>query len=191
VTAFVGLYLVGCGLLLVAGALKVLRPHDTALALTRLGPGLSLTNAQWGVRALAGMEAALGAVGIAYPDPVAAGLVAASYLGFVVVVLYARARGGPLATCGCFGSADTPPTLTHAVIDAGLVLGAIGYAASGAHANLGGVLSHQYLHGGPLLAAVVLCGWLAFLAMVELPRLQAVSPAGPYVAPSARAGAAE
>ncbi len=33
------------------------------------------------------------------------------------VVAYARSRGGALASCGCFGTPDTPATLLHVVVD--------------------------------------------------------------------------
>jgi len=173
VTAFLGVYLVACGLLAVAGTLKVFRPSDNALAVAKLWPSVSLRQARFAVRMLAGLEAALGVAAIAYPDPVAAAAVAASYVGFVGVVSYARARGGPLATCGCFGTPDTPPTVLHALIDAVLAFASAAYAAAGTRAWLPVVLSHQYFKGVPLLVAAALCGWLAFLAMVRLPRLQA------------------
>jgi hypothetical protein len=174
-TAFLGVYLVGCGLLVVAGALKVAHPSDTALALQQWRPSLPVRRVRIAVRGLAGVEALLGLVGLAYPDAVAGALVAASYVGFVGVVCYARARGGPLATCGCFGTPDTPPTLTHASIDAALGFAAAAYAAAGDRAWLPAVLRHQYFRGVPLLIAAGLCGWLAFLAMVRLARLQAAS----------------
>ena len=50
--------------------------------------------------------------------PVPALLVAASYAAFTAFVLLARSRGGVLASCGCFGRADTPPTTTHVVVTA-------------------------------------------------------------------------
>jgi hypothetical protein len=172
------LYFVACGLLAAAGGIKVFRAHDSALALVRLWPAVGLRRAALSVRLLAGLEAVLGVVGIVYPSAVGAGLVAASYVGFVAVVSYVRARGGPLATCGCFGTPDTPPTLTHALIDAVLAAGAALYAAAGTGGWLVTVLRHQYFRGVPLLCAAVLCGWLAFLAMVWLPRLQALQPEG-------------
>lgn len=172
--AFFGLYVVGCGLLAVAGVLKVFRPSDNALAVTRLWPSLPITGARLAVRLLAGLEATLGLAGLIYPDAVVAGAVAASYAVFVVVVCYARARGGPLATCGCFGTPDTPPTVIHALIDGVLALAAAAYAGAGSHAWLPHVLRHQYFAGVPLLIAAGMCAWLAFLAMVRLPRLQAL-----------------
>ena len=59
---------------------------------------------------------------IAFPRPVTAALVALSYLCFFGIVAVARRRGGPLATCGCFGRPDTPPTALHLVIDLALAV---------------------------------------------------------------------
>lgn len=176
-TGTAGLYLAACGLLAVAGALKAAGPATTALALTRLWPRLTLRPARGAVRTLAGAEAALGLVGIAYPSPIAAALVAASFAAFTGVVLFARARGGPLATCGCFGQPDTPPTAAHAALDAVLAAAAAVFAGSGTARLLPAFLSHQYVHGAPLLAGAALCGWLAYLVMVPLSRLQAAAAA--------------
>jgi len=69
------------------------------------------------VRAGALAEAALGLVALVLPRPLTGALVALSYALFAGVVAYAMARGGPLATCGCFGRPDTPPTRVHLVVD--------------------------------------------------------------------------
>jgi hypothetical protein len=130
--ALLGIYLVAAGLLALAGVAKALRPADTARALVILAAGgraaraVTLPRLVWVVRVAAAAEGALGIVGLAYPHAVVAALVAASYVAFAAFVLYARAQGGALATCGCFGSPDTPPTVLHAVIDACLAAGAIG-----------------------------------------------------------------
>ena len=119
----IGLYLVAAGLLVVAGVAKAARPDDTARAMAALLPGpLPLRLLRWRVRAGALAEAALGVVAVVFPRPVTAALVALSYVCFFGVVAFARWRGGPLATCGCFGRPDTPPTALHLVID--LVLAA-------------------------------------------------------------------
>lgn len=173
--ATAGLYLAACGLLAVAGVAKAVRPANTALALSGLWPRLKLRPARGAVRLGAGAEAVLGVVGIAYPNAVTAALVAVSFAAFSVVVLVARARGGPLATCGCFGEPDTPPTVAHAALDAVLAAAAAVYAGSGAAHWLPTLLSHQYAHGAPLLAAAVLCAWLAYMVMVPLSRLQAAA----------------
>src|SRR6476469_1685085 len=48
--------------------------------------------------------------------------VAASYAGFTLFVLQALRTGSPLASCGCFGKADTPPTRLHAIVTGALAM---------------------------------------------------------------------
>jgi hypothetical protein len=98
--------------------------------------------------------------------------VAASFLGFGIFVAAARLGGGALATCGCFGKPDTPPTFLHAALDAVLAAAAAAVAAAGPSGLTPHVLSHQYLHGVPLAVVSALCAWLAFLVMSTLARVQ-------------------
>jgi hypothetical protein len=168
----IGLYLVGCALLVLAGAAKMVRPDDTARALSGVLP-LPLVRTKSLVRVGATAEAALGAVALAYPRTVTAGLVALSYAAFAAFVLLARAKGGPIATCGCFGTPDTPATLLHVVINVGLALAAIAVAVAGPSGTIVSILSTQPLHGVPLILVSALCVWLTFLAISVLGALQA------------------
>jgi Methylamine utilisation protein MauE len=177
--AMVGIYLVAVGLLAVAGIAKSLRPGDTARALAELSRqgrrrGVSMVILTPGVRLLAGLEAVLGLAALVFPTRILAALVAASYLAFAGFVLFARARGGVLATCGCFGSPDTPPTVPHAVVDLGLCAGGVGVAVAGASGTIATVLDHQPFDGVPLVAASVLTAGLAFAVLSPLARLNAL-----------------
>ena len=122
----IGLYLIGAGLLVVAGVAKTLRPDDTARAVSSLVPGRtprplqSLGFLRQLVRVLALTEVAVGLAALARTGPVTGALVASSYVLFACVVAYARLRGGPLATCGCFGRPDTPATWLHVVLNLAL-----------------------------------------------------------------------
>ena len=171
----IGLYLIAAGLLVAAGIAKAARPDDTARAMAALLPGSpppGLLRTIVRVGALA--EAALGAVALAFPRPATAALVALSYAGFLGVVAYARRRGGPLATCGCFGRPDTPPTALHLLVD--LVLAAAA-AAVAAGAPSGGTLVTQLAHqpwaGFPLLFVSAVGLWLTALALSALAALTA------------------
>lgn len=184
--ALVGIYFVAVGLLVVAGVAKASRPGDTARALAELSRsgrsggaeggrrGLPLRFLVPAVRTLAGVEAAIGLAALVYPIRPLAALVAASYLAFAVFVLYARSKGGVLATCGCFGSPDTPPTLLHAVVDLGLGAGGVGVALAGTSDTIAGVLAHQPFDGVPLVVASVLTAGLAFAVLSPLARLNAL-----------------
>jgi hypothetical protein len=115
-------------LLLAAGGMaKLVRPDTTSNALRaagwRLGPGA--------VRAGAAAEVATAAVALSAGGPVAAGLVSASYLLLAGFVTFALVSGTPLATCACFGEADTPPTVLHALVNGSLSIGAALAAVSG------------------------------------------------------------
>lgn len=169
---FIGLYLAAAMLLGVAGVAKAVRPAESALALGRLVPGLAGV-ASFVVRVLAVAEAAVGLLALVWLARLPAVLVAVSYGVFAVAVLVVRARGGPLATCGCFGGIDTPPTVTHAVVDAAAAASAVAVAAQAPQRLLSAVLASEPLHGIPLLLGSAVTALLAFVAMSLLGRVQA------------------
>jgi hypothetical protein len=171
----IGLYLIAAGLLVVAGVAKAARPDDTARAMAALLPGSpSLAVVRGVVRIGALVEAALGTAALAFPRPATAALVALSYACFSGVVIDARRRGGPLATCACFGRADTPPTVLHLVIDLGLATVAVVVALRApAHGTLVTQLAHQPWAGFPLLFVSAVGLWLTALALSALAALTA------------------
>lgn len=124
--ALTGVYTGAVLLLGAAGAAKVHRPGDTATALR----GIGLRTGPVAVRLAAAAEVALAVAALAVGGPVPAALVAASYAGFAAFVAVALARHLPLATCGCFGRPDTPPSWTHVVLDAAAALVAAAWAAT-------------------------------------------------------------
>jgi hypothetical protein len=168
----IGPYLAACLLLVAAGAAKAARPDDTARAVATV-VGVPLRPTRAAVRLGAVAEAALGLAALARPSPVTAGLVAASYLGFAVFVAVARARGGPLATCGCFATPDTPATRTHVAVTLGLAASAAAVAAAAPAGWITRVLAAQPWRGVPVALVAVLCAWLAYLAMTRLAELGA------------------
>jgi hypothetical protein len=173
--AVIGPYLVACALLVGAGIAKTVRPDDTARALAALvrGRGMRLVRLRLAVRAGALAEAALGLVALALPRPVTAALVASSYLCFAGIVLVALRRGGPLATCGCFGRADTAPTVVHLVLDLALaVAAAVLAAAAPRQGTLVTYLAHQPWAGLPLLFVSAVGAWLTLLALSALGELE-------------------
>jgi Methylamine utilisation protein MauE len=168
----IGLYLVACGLLVVAGVAKALRPDDTARAMAAALP-LRTRTARRLVRVGSVAEAALGITALVLPRPWWAALVALSYAVFAGFVAYARSTGGAIASCGCFGTPDTPATLVHAVVNVVLALSAVALAVSAPEGTVVTVLAHQPGHGVPLVAVSALAGWLAYLAISVLAGLQA------------------
>jgi hypothetical protein len=168
----IGLLFIAAALLVVAGTAKTIRPDDTARALrARVGGRWSL---RWPVRLGAVCEAALGLVTLAWPRPVPALLVAFSYLGFAAYVLDARRRGGPLATCGCFGRADTPADGLHLLLNVLLALAAVSVAATTTSgATLTSLLHRQPWSGWPLVLGVAAGIFLVLLALSVRPQLVA------------------
>ena len=114
-------------LLMAAGALKLADPSRTVGALRALGwpasPGL--------VRAGALVELVVGAAALVVGGPVAAGLVAASFVAFALFTIVAMRARVPIGTCGCFAEADTPPRWRHVVVDLLLAVGAVASIAIG------------------------------------------------------------
>ncbi len=119
-----GLFFAGSGLLVLAGGQKLVDPAPLVRALRsvslKIPPGV--------VRLVAAGELALGLGGLATGGRLAAAFVAASYALFTGFVLLALARGGVLASCGCFGKQDVRPTRAHAAVTALFALSAIAVA---------------------------------------------------------------
>jgi hypothetical protein len=176
----IGPYLIGCVLLTVAGVMKAARPDDTARALVAMVPRrlqalVRFPVLRLSVRVISGMEAGLGLTALLVPRPLLAALVAGSYILFAGVVTYARARGGALASCGCFGTPDTPATYLHAGIDLLLAGSAALGAANGPRTGwLGTVLAHQPLGGVPLIGLSAIGAAMTYLTLSGLTRLQGV-----------------
>ncbi len=179
----IGPYLIGCALLFVAGVMKALRPGDTARALAQLTPKritalVDVRRMRGIIRIVATLEAGLGLVAAVLPRPLLAAFVAGSYIVFAGVVAYARARGGPLASCGCFGTPETPATLLHVLVDLFVALAAVWVAAATSSATtIATVVSHQPLHGVPIFLASAVGAWLTYLTLSMLGRLEAVRQA--------------
>jgi hypothetical protein len=89
-------------------------------------------------------------------------------------VAYARSTGGAIASCGCFGTPDTPATLVHVAINAVLALSAAAVAAyAPSSGTVVAILSHQPAEGVPLVVAGALGAWLIYLAVSVMAALQA------------------
>ena len=156
--------------LVLAGAAKLVRPNDTARALRQAGiPATPLV-----VRAGSAVEVAVGVAALATGSRISAALLAASYAAFAVFVGQALVRNLPLATCGCLGEPDTPPTAVHVVLDAALALAALAAVVRPVHG-----LGHE-LAGHPA-QTVVLAGLVALavhLVVTALSALPATTAAG-------------
>src|SRR3954453_8574868 len=151
-------YLAAALLLVVAGVAKDLDPLSLVRALRAAGLTVRAPLLMPFVRVAAVFEAAVGALAIVSPSRTAALAVAASYAGFTLFVLQALRTGSPLASCGCFGKADTPPTRLHAIVTGTLALLAlIAAERPGVELGLG------------LLVVTAVLAYLTYLVLAVLP----------------------
>jgi hypothetical protein len=175
----IGIFYVGCGLLVLAGVAKAARPGDTARALILLLPDRnrrtrSFDLTRQAVRTGGLLEAGLGMCALLFPRTVTAALVSASYTLFACITAYARTHGGALSTCGCFGRPDTPSTGLHVVLNVVFVATAVALAIQPPHyTTLVSLLENQPWDGVPLLLASGIGVWLAYLALSPLAALEA------------------
>ena len=164
-TVAAGPFAVAALLLVLAGVAKARRPADTVVALraARVPASSAL------VRAGALAELTVGIAALVNGSRATAVLVALSYAAFTAFVVMALRRSTPLASCGCFGKPDTPPTWTHVVITTAATFAALVVAADPG-AGLPDVLKRQPYAGVPFVL-LLLCGTLlAYVAMSTLPR---------------------
>jgi hypothetical protein len=164
-----GPFVIAAILLVLGGVLKALRPGDTANALR--GVGIPMGSVV--VRIGGAVEAGIGIWALVTADRAAAVLVALSYLGFTVFVLVALLRDAPIASCGCFGKEDTPPSWVHVGVNLAAVVAATTVAVDPG-AGLPEILGDQPLAGIPFLLLTATGAFLAFLALTLLPRTQAL-----------------
>ena len=168
--ALAGPYLASAALLVVAGAAKLLDPLPLVRALRSAGLALRQGLLAPLVRLAALAELALGVLAVVTGAALAAAGVALSYAAFTAFVLVALRRGGVLASCGCFGRADTPPTATHVVVTGvlALVAAAVAVRPIGALPDL---LGDAPGAGLPLLVVTAAVAVTGYLVLALLPAL--------------------
>ena len=166
--ALAGPFLAAAVLLVAAGGAKLADP----LPLVRALRSARLPAPASAVRAVAGAEVGLGVTALLTGARAAAVGVALSYAAFTGFVLLARRRGGVLASCGCFGKTDTPPTTTHVVVTAALaaVAGAVAVRPLGPVPDL---LAGSPLGGLALLLATAAVAATGYLVLAVLPLVRA------------------
>jgi hypothetical protein len=173
VSVLAGPFAIAAVLLALGGALKALRPRDTAEALGAVGMRFPrVVPARVAVRFGGAVEAVIGAAALFAGGPVLCALVAVSYLAFAAFVVLALRTGAPISSCGCFGKVDTPPSTVHVVIDVAFA-GVAAAAAVTGNVALPDVLADQPLVGVPFLLLLTIGCSLVFLAFTALPKTMA------------------
>jgi hypothetical protein len=168
VDALAGPYLASAALLVAAGGAKLADP----LPLVRALRSARLPAPVAAVRLAAAAEVLVGLLAVGTGSREAAVVVALSYAAFTGFVVLARRRGGVLASCGCFGKADTPPTPTHVAVTAALAAVAVAVVARPL-GPLGDLLAGSPGSGLPLLVVTAAVAVTAYLVLALLPLLQA------------------
>jgi methylamine utilization protein MauE len=170
-TVMAGPFAIAAALLALGGLMKAWRPHDTANALRGIGlPGSSLLVRVGGV-----IELVIGAAALIIGGTLSAVFVALSYSLFVAFVVVALRRDVPIATCGCFGKVDTPPSRVHVGINLVAVAAAVTVAVDPS-AGLMQTIRLQPLAGVPYVLLVGLGVELVYVALTSLPRTLALVP---------------
>lgn len=120
--------------------------------------------------ALAVAEIATGAAALLFGGTWAGWAVALLYGGFGSFVAIALHRRIPIASCGCFGKADTPPSLVHVFLNGAGLAGGL-WAGLSHSPSLVSILGTQPLGGGPYLFFLAAGTYAAYLLLTLLPIL--------------------
>lgn len=157
--AAIALYASAAVLLVLAGAMKVLRPATTAALLDDLGlPTLGPIDAVRLAVGLGAVEISLGVVALVGEIGAIAVGVGTLYVVFAVTVLRAMRVGA--GSCGCFGRVDAPPSWWH--VGGNLALAAAAFVAASGRSPL------EVMEGQPAggLGFVVVVGVLAGVELI-------------------------
>jgi uncharacterized protein YjeT (DUF2065 family) len=153
-------------IIVLSGALKLVAPSVAEEALATLGLPVP---AQL-VRLIGVAEMALGVAAIVVAGWELAVAVAFAYFCFAVVAETLRRTSDKVASCGCFGSADTPPSLVHTGVNIASIFVAV-LAIVWPVDDIVSVLKDQPLGGLVFVVFVALVTYLVFLVFTALPKL--------------------
>jgi methylamine utilization protein MauE len=162
--ALAPIFFLAAGLLVLAGAAKILRPDPTAQAL--LDAGLPATIGA--ARTVGTAEIVVGAWALSAPSAGGAVALGALYLlfaGYLAFLLVARPDAG---SCGCAGPTPIPPSRLHLALN--LVAGTSGFAyATTAAPSAGMWIRGLGWAAAPIVLGLVVAGWLAVVAVTQAP----------------------
>ena len=171
-----GWFFLSAALLLVSGGAKLADPAPTSGALRLAGLASSIGV----VYALAVAEVATGASALMFGGRWTGWATSILYGAFGSFVAFALSRSIPIASCGCFGKVDTPPTLTHVFLNvAGLVGGM--WAGLTHSPSIASVLGGQPLSGVPYLLFLATGTYAAYLLLTALPVVLRTSLTGTHL----------
>jgi hypothetical protein len=169
--AFASPLLAAALLLGLAGAVKVVRPAATRVALRTAG----LPSQAWVVRGLGAVEVAFAAVAVIAAGRLGAALVAASYVGFAGFSRRLERASRGTADCGCFGSSSAPVGPVHVGVNLALAactLASVAWPTDGI-ASIG----ETPWAGVPFLLLTALLTWMIYVSLTVLPATLAAAKA--------------
>lgn len=168
-----GWFFLSAALLLVSGGAKLADPGPTSGALRVAG----LVSSTGVVYALAVAEIATAAAALIFGGGWTGWATAILYGAFGWFITLALRRGIPIASCGCFGKADTPPTQVHLFLNTGGIAGGL-WAGLSHSPSLVSVLGGQPLAGVPYLFFLAAGTYAAYLLLTALPMVLRPALAG-------------
>lgn len=163
--ALAGAFDIAALVVALGGALKLAHPLPTQQALRSVG----LPHRRGAALSLGATELLLGSAAFVFGGRVAALALAVAYTAFGIFVAIAMRQGGD-AQCGCFGRANTPPTIIHLflnVLSAGVAVAAFTYPVP----SLEAMISTQPAWGLPYLGFVLLGTYLVYIIDTTLPEV--------------------
>ncbi|MGH8958600.1 MAG: MauE/DoxX family redox-associated membrane protein [Acidimicrobiia bacterium] len=161
-----GWFFLVAALLVWSGIRKFADSEPTSGALRAAG----LPSSRLSVIGLGSVEIAVGSMALLVSGPLHAWAVAVVYAGFAAFVALAMGRRLPIASCGCFGKADTPPTWIHLMMNLTAVSGAVTFATADGP-SLPSVLAEQPLAGIAYVGFLGIGVYCLYLLLSEVPRL--------------------
>lgn len=159
-----GPYLIGMIVLALGGLLKIVRPDDTTNAMRTMGfPSHRLLSRGMGVS-----EIGLAVGAVALPGPLFPILAGITYLAFAAFVVSALRRGIAIQSCGCFGRVDTPPSLSHVVVNIAAAASSFAFAAT-SNTSLARQVLTNATEAIPLVSLSAVGVYVVYLALTALP----------------------
>jgi hypothetical protein len=157
-------FFLAAGLLVLAGAVKVVTPATTAQAILDAG----LPGSRPVARGVGLLEIAAGTAALLAPaagGAIACGALYLAFAGFLGYVLLAHPDAG---SCGCAGPTPVPPSRLHLTLNVLASFVAFGYASTTAPSVIGWLNSLGWA-AVPVTLGLALAGWLAVVAVTVAP----------------------
>lgn len=157
-------FFLAAGLLVLAGAVKLVAPEATAQAIFDAG----LPGSRSVARIVGIVEIAVGIW--AWVAPAVGGAIACGvlYLGFASFLGYVLLAHPDAGSCGCAGPTPVPPSRLHLTLNVLAALVACSYAFTVAP-SLAAWLDTLGWGAVPVMLGLVLAGWLAIVAVTVAP----------------------